>query len=321
MGLKDEELAGLSAEERAALEDGEAEELASLKKIAADDDGDLAAGPAGATGTDENGSAPAAETSGVGADDGEGNASGTPDTGGVTGAVSRDEEGGDLFVPVYQAALPDDFKESLDAVKAEREALVQRFKDGELSFDDFRVADRELQDKETDLLGLRTKAEIAAEMAQQSAAQRWNWEVTRFMRDTLKSEGIDYKNNRLLNAAFDTAVKDLAGAPENSDKSGEWFLEEAHKLVKDQLGIGKVTVPKKEEPAGDPVKAAISARKAAVPVVPKTLGHVPAADESDVGQDEFASLEALASTDVMAYERALAKMTPEQERRFLRSAA
>jgi len=300
--MKHEDMAGLSAEEREALEEGEAAELDALKKIAGAGDEDDDGAAAGSDDADAAGAA--AETEGEGAQ-----------TAGAT-----EDEGPEPFVPVYQAQLPENFETSLGEISAEREALAEKFKAGDMQFEEFRVADKALQSKETDLLALRTKSEIAAEMAQQSAAQRWNWEVTRFMKDTLKGEGIDYKNNRLLNAAFDIAVKDLAGAEANADKSGEWFLEEAHKLVKAQLGIGKA---KREDPAppADPVKPAVNARRAAVPAAPKTLGSVPAAAESDVGQDEFASLEQLAGTDVMAYERALAKMTPEQERRYLRNAA
>jgi len=308
MGLKDEDMAGLSAEEREALAEGEAAELDALKKIAGDSgDEDDAADGGGVPGDED------AEVDAAGA------AAETEADGAQTAGATEDD-GPEPFVPVYQAQLPENFETSLGEISIEREALAEKFKAGDMQFEEFRVADKALQAKETALLALRTKSEIAAEMAQQSAAQRWSWEVTRFMRDTLKGEGIDYKNNRLLNAAFDIAVKDLAGAAENADKTGEWFLEEAHKLVKAQLGVGKV--PKKDDPLpADPVKAAVNARKNAVPSAPKTLGSVPAAAESDVGQDEFAQLEQLAGTDVMAYERALAKLTPEQERRYLRVAA
>jgi len=300
--VSDAELEGLSDEERAALAaDDDAAALAAIAGTA-DEDDDAATVTTAAT------AAPAEE------------APAETDTAAATADTTEEEDAPAPFVPVYDAQLPADFDAKVTELNTRHDALADKFNGGDLTFDEYRAQAKAISDELANLQALRTKAEISSEFNQQNAAQRWQWEVSRFMKDVLKSDGIDYAGNKLLNAALDVAVKDLANNREHVDKSGEWFLEEAHKQVKSQLGIGK-TAPNTPAPTPkDPVKEAVNARKAQVPAAPTTLSAVPNAAEADVGQDEFAALDRLAETDVMAYERALAKLPADVQDRYLRAA-
>ncbi|MGA2229087.1 MAG: hypothetical protein ABSH41_32025, partial [Syntrophobacteraceae bacterium] len=53
--------------------------------------------------------------------------------------------------------------------------------------------------------------------------------------------------------------------------------------------------------------------------LPKTLTGLPAAEGNDTAQNEFAQLDALAEKGGVEYEKALARLTLDQEKRWLRS--
>jgi len=316
--ITDAELNNLSEQERLALQGDDA---ATLAAIAAKGDG--------ATGED---TIPGGEdtAAGGGGDDTLAGASGDDTLAGAGGEDTLAGAAGDAttqdddpapFAPVYDAKLPEDFNERMDGLRTQEQELADKFSAGDITFDEYRKESKALSDQIMELNGLRTKAEISTEMSEQTARQRWAWEVDRFMKDTLKAEGLDYKGNPLLNVAFDAAVKTLANDPKNAHQSGEWFLEEAHKNLKAQLGLGKKPDEKKPDEKQlteeERKQQAIDQRKRGIPEAPKTLSGVPAAAASDTGQDEFAQLDSLAETDVMAYEAALAKLPKDAQARYL----
>jgi hypothetical protein len=295
--------AQLTPEELAAIQDDDqpsGDELAAMQRIADgaakndDDDGnDDDAGDPNAAPIEGKGATPAAAAN--------------TDTGAAT-----DEDPAPAAVAHYDAKLPSDYDDQIKALKDRDAELRQKFKDGDIDIDERDQGLAELSEQREQLVVLRAKAEISQEMTQQTAQQQWQNSVNTFMSSAAKEEGgIDYRKDAAKAEDLDTFVKHLANKVENSDKPMDWFLTEAHKRVQALHGV--TPTPNK----ADALKAAKDQRKPSLDSLPKTLAQVPGGDgPGDVGS-EFADIEAL---EGQAYEDAIARMTPAQREKFLRSA-
>jgi hypothetical protein len=211
------------------------------------------------------------------------------------------------FRPRYEAKLPDDFATQEAAIKEQADALVAKFKGGDIDFDQYQVEAAALAKSERALDEIRLKASLSQEMTAQTAEQQWAFTVQRFMSATAKAEGgIDYAKDAEKNADLDLFVKALARDEKNSDKPAEWFLHEAHKRVQAMHGITTKPTP--------PAPPAAS-RKPPLSAAPKTLAQVPGGDgPGDVDGNEFADIDRLTGE---AQEAAIAKMTPSQRERYM----
>jgi len=209
----------------------------------------------------------------------------------------------------YKVELPADFDDQLKANKSSVSELRQKLNDGELDQAEHDAALDQLQDKREELLELRARARISAEMRQQADSDNWIAAINTFVADAgTKAElGIvDYKSDAAKQADLDAFVKVLAKAPGNENKSSRWFLEEAHKRV-----VALHGVPTTKKPAD--VK-----RKPDVTEVVQNLADVPGgAGDADPASSEFAELDRLTGA---AYERALAALPPEKRTNYLMSA-
>ena len=297
--VTDDEMNMLSDEERAALADGDkaagsaAGDLGATEVIP-DDKPAAATTPGGDDDDDDEapaGDAPADETP---ADE-------TPADETPAASIGEREE---PFVPTYRAEPVENYAEKIAAID-------KQFEDGELTMAEY--------NRQRDaLVRQQTKAEIADDQNEQLSRQRWQWEVKHFIKDISRNEGIDY-NRPLLNAALDTAVKalaaetDAAGNLINVNKEGDWFLQEAHKRVKEELGLGR----KPEAPDNTPPKPA----KGAGPrLVPTTLAQVPAAELPDTGAaDPFANIDKMFEAGrTEEAEMELAKLSKADQLKYLR---
>ena len=312
-GIDKDLLDTLTPEERAAIEDQEysPEELASMKGIAGegdadgDDDNDGDGDDKGSA-SSENDSAAATPAS----------AAPAADKPADTVVPAAKEENESVLAPTYNAQLPADYDEQVAALKSETKALAEKFKAGEIDFDDYQEQLDQLTERRDQLAELRLKASISEEMKEQTQEQLWVAAVKKFTSATMRVEGIDYEKDVEKQSDLDTFVKSLASNPKNADKSFDWFLVEAHKRVKALHGIADKRPaadggdpPKKEEPQARP------SRKPPIESAPKTLAHVPGSDgPGDVG-GEFADLDAL---EGMELEQALAKLSPAQRDRYLK---
>ncbi len=332
MPMTAEELAGLSDEERAALAEGDDEDLAALKQIVGDKDDE-----------GEDGGADKDADKGADKDAGKDAAAEKPaaedDSATETPAAEEQEPG---FVAQYHSAPVEDYAVKVAAIETRRAEALQQFKDGDIDAEEFST---QIQTVESELRVLdraQVKAEISAEATKQAAEQEWAWEIKRFMRDTATREGIDYRvdlaqqnliraqeskkaediavaqealrRTRRLNAALDVEVKAISQEPESEGKTSVWCLHEAHRRLKADFGLGKkATVAK---PA-DSEKADLR-RKPDLKVVPPNLGSVPAAGGADdsTGGGEFAHLDNL---EGMELENALAAMSRADQDRYLRA--
>ena len=233
------------------------------------------------------------------------------------GVASDDGETETPFKPKYQVQLPEDFASQVDALNEDFKVLAKQFKDGDIDFDNYNHKVTELNSKRDELTTLKTQAAVFEQMNAQTAEQEWSWTVSKFIKTTAKTEGIDYSKDEEKAADLDLFVKRLASDTKHADKPGDWFLTEAHRRVKALHGVQD----SQQESKPDPKKAiqdAKNSRKPDATALPKNLSQVPGGDgPGDIGNDEFAELDSLDGLDL---EAAIAKMTPAQRDRFLKAA-
>lgn len=208
----------------------------------------------------------------------------------------------------YAASLPADYADKVAALQQESDDLAAKFRDGTIDIDEFQTESAAIATRRDDLVVQRAKAEISSEMSEQTAVQQWEGTVARFVKASA-DQPIDYNKNAAALEDLDQFVRVLSNKPEHEDKSGEWFLKEAHKRV---LALHAVDEAKPTPPQPNtPEKPAV--RKAPVASIPKTLAQVPGSDGVGDLAGEFADIEALDGFDL---EQAIHRMTPAQRERF-----
>jgi len=208
----------------------------------------------------------------------------------------------------YEARLPDDFSDRVEALASAEASAWSEFNDGKLDQTELQSKLSAIANDRVELNALKIKADISQEMSAQSSQQLWLATVQRSMNDFAKPEngGIDYRKDEAKAADLDQFVKLLANNNANANKPMEWFLTEAHRRVQALYGIAPAL---KKETIAD----ATERRKPVVSNAPKTLAHVPGSDgPGDIGS-EFADIDNLAGD---ALEDAIRRMSPEQRERF-----
>lgn len=302
-------LAMLSPEERAALSDDAQDDADIAKKIAGDDDTD------GDTDADDGKAAAKTAAKKVEPDDDadddadddtdEDDGQATAKAAQVDDATAKADDNAAEIVPIVMDLSPIDvqYKDAIKALNDEKTIKLQEMMDGVITA-------KEYSDYEAGYLANRDAA-----AADRNDRMAWFREVNEFQNKVLKESGINYSTDTKMNAAFDRWIKQLAMDPDNAQKDGSWFLSEAHEMVKTQYRIADTAAPKKAPAAEAPKTRAGKAPNTSN--LPPTLARLPAASEADTGDEgEFAHIERLSGIE---RERALARMTPEQEDRYLRS--
>jgi hypothetical protein len=289
-------MATLTPEERAVIEadDLSPDEVAAMQRIAGDGEGD--------DDDDGDSQANAAPIEGRGA---------APDDD-ADESAAEPAQARQSSAPRYEAPLPADYEARVQEIIDREAELKRQFRSGEMEFDDFEAQRSELLTEREGLTIARAKAEISQEMTAQSAQQAWQSSVNNFLAVTAQDGGLNYRADPEKFEDLDNFVKTLAAKPGNADKPMEWFLTEAHKRVQALHGLSRPT------PTPTPTnKPGNTRRTAPVDAIPQTLANVPGGDGPGDVEGEFADVMAL---DGMEYESAIARMTPGQRERFLRSA-
>jgi hypothetical protein len=216
-----------------------------------------------------------------------------------------------VFVPQYSAEVPADAKEQMALLRAEERAAFAKLMDGEEGMDtEAYNAIRDRTDAAIDDLKTRAlTASIFRQATEQAATQRareeWDSAKTQCFAQ-FKADGQDYTDSTKpgLLAAYNHHLKALGANPANEDKNSDWFLREAHRLTRADLGITS-------KPSANTVQMARGVDKSSIP---PTLSRVPPAADASIAGDEFAHL---ANMSGAALEKAIAGMTPEQLDRYL----
>lgn len=205
--------------------------------------------------------------------------------------------------PAPPPLIPD---EKIDELKKKVEDAKEKFDLGEITYEEFSDARREL-DRAQD------RNELIRETFNSQRESYWQFEQSRFF-----AAYSDYSTNRALNGAFVSEVNRLIADPENNSFTDMQLLIKAKRNVESELGILK---PKKEETPPDPKAEAEKneqARKKALESgadrtkLPPNLGDLPVA-ETDTGAGKWDYLDKLEGA---AYEKAVAKLSPAEREEY-----
>lgn len=275
----DQSLAGLSPEELAALneDDGAGNDVDAdaLRAVAGDDEEDQDAGAAG--GNDE----------GVDAEDA------------ADDALEDEAEAVSDFVPRQSVDAVENFEAKMVEIKEAKAELREQLNNGDIDLDQYEAKKDEIADVETALRIKQAAAENAARQNEHLDAERWKWEQEQFFGDKRNAM---YKD-KIVMAALNAAVIDLANDPKHANQKGTFFLNEADKIVRERFNMGN---PQSKD-------GGKQERRPDLSKIPKTLSNLPAAASDNDDGGEFAHLDKLSGMDL---ERALAKLSPEQAERY-----
>lgn len=225
-------------------------------------------------------------------------------------AAAGDVEEGEAkpFSPTFKVEVPADAKEQIAALRTEHDEAFGKLMAGEIEAADYKAIKNRTDDAIDDL---KTKALTASIFQQaneqtqdQIAANEWKT-AERAAFEGFKSQGLDYQAKPALMAAYNTHLKALGNDPKNERRDAPWFLAEANRLTRADLGLPAAAAKKGADPARNRVDLS---------ELPPTLRGVPAAATGAIGADEFAHLRNL---DGLELERAHAKLTPEQRDRWM----
>lgn len=197
--------------------------------------------------------------------------------------------------PILVVDSPTDADDKLKAIATQKEDLITKFDDGEITAKEYQQQLDALAKQERDIERAMERAALAAEMEQQRLKNEWTSTVNAFI-----DANPVYKDNARLYRALDQEVREVAMSEEGKAMSGAKILAKAHENLAQAFGFAA-------KPAADKGKAAPK------PDLPPSLHGVPAADANDVTGGKYAALDRLAATNPIAYEEALMKL-PDSER-------
>lgn len=224
-------------------------------------------------------------------------------------AAAGDQGAGDI-APLDLKFLDTEFKNRQAALDTQNQKDFKAMMDGEIEPEEYAARNTKYMN---DRDGLRDE---------KVAHASYYTDVHGAKQAALK-DGINYDKDPEKGAAWDEWVKRIAGNPANAAMSDSEILAAAHKKVMVEFdlkpGAGSAAGTKAAQNSGKNVAdgkkvAEKQGRAPKLDNIPPTLGGIPAAATSD-GQDggEFAHLENLSG---MAYERAIAAMSPDQRERY-----
>lgn len=209
-------------------------------------------------------------------------------------------------VPLIRPGQTDDAEARTAELEGKLDALAQQFEDGEITTAEFLKQQRLVQ---TDMNNLQMQAfrtELSQETTQARAEQTWYGEVERFL-----NQNPEIGKSQLRLQSYDAVLRQVTGDEANASLSAQEQLAKARDLWAEELGI--TLKPAEPDPKKDPKPTKSAQDRPATP----SLNDVPAAQAQALDDGKFAHLDRLADSDPVAFEDALAKMTPELRDQYL----
>ena len=274
---------GLTDEERAALEE------------------DIDEGDEDETSIDDGADSDA--DAGDDADAGETVAAAADDT--VQAAADAAEPAAATSSPILVVDAPADADAKLKDIATAKDALISQFDDGDITAKEYQQQLDALAKQEREIERAVERSALAAEMEQQRLKNEWAATVNAFIEI---NDVYNPTTNPRMYRALDQEVRDVAGSPEAKTMTGAQILAKAHENLAQAFGFEA----KKEAPAG-------KVRRVPKPGLPPSLDKVPAAEMLDVTSGKYGALDRLASTNPLAYEEALMKMSDRERDEYLAS--
>lgn len=318
--MDEELLAGLTDEERQALEDLESQEdnaseddpevtdedLKNQKPDVDDEEeeGDDNNEGEGDEGDDDEGGEGGDEGAGDGDDEANDGAD-DGDDGDEPGTVTAQQ------APIFVAEAPADAEAKLQEIADKKAALVEQFDDGELTAKEYQQQLDALNKEERAIERALDKAQIAADMEHQRQVNEREATINAFLTEHQIKR--DPKDLRFV--ALDAAVRIVASQEENAQLGVREILQKAFDECVSQ-GLIQSKKPKAEaEPKQE--KKPVKVRKQID--APKTLANVPASEISDTSSARFAHINRI--KDPEAREAAFMKLSPAEQEAYLQSGA
>lgn len=222
-------------------------------------------------------------------------------------------------VPLIRAELPADFDDQMKAItdrrseiRTERRSLTDKYEDGDMTSKEYHDALDKLEDELSDLNDQRyelkrqeEKVKLAQEVNQSQAETRWYTTVETFL-----GEHPEITRNQTLVTVYDQIVQRVTAETMQAGKEpGLADLQKAYKQWAEDLGVTPQKPAKDtgKQPAKQDQQPQNKARN-----VPPTLGKVPAAEANDTDDGKYAYLDRLAESDPLKYEAEIAKLTDAQ---------
>ena len=298
MGANTEIDDGLTDEERAAI--------ASDDDIIEGDDNeeggdDAAAGDEG--GNDDEGADDAAGNDDAAGDDAA-DAAKPADDAGDDAATEQPAGPQTESAPILVVQPPAEAEAKLQEISTQKADLLEKFDDGDITAREYQTQLEALNKQELDIqLDLR-EAKLAEKIEAQRQANEWNSTVNAFIKENSR---YDPTANPTMYQMLDLEVRRVAVTDEFKNRTdmaaGRAILQKAHENLAKSLGFevskpkGKQTVPKAD----------------AAP----SLHNTPAADTNDVTGGKYAVLDRLSTSDPIAYEEALMKLSERERDAYL----
>lgn len=198
-------------------------------------------------------------------------------------------------VPTYTA--PADLADQIKALEGQVDALDAKFDEGELTAAELRQQTRDIERQIRELERTGERAQLSRD------AQAATWEnetVANFL-----ANNAAYQEGSFLYQALDTEVRKLqVGAYKDNPFSPE-ILTKAHENITSGIAaLSGGAAPRGKDNPGTKQRE-----------IPPNLGGLPSAADDDLGGGgDFAYLDRLQG---LAYEEALAKLTPDQQEAYL----
>ena len=190
---------------------------------------------------------------------------------------------------------------ALDKLNADLADIKKQFDEGDISVDEYidakSVLDRQI-----------VKAELKAELAQESVNKSWEQSQKDFL-----GQNVYLRDNEVLFDAFAMQVNKLLADPKSASMDDASLLKAAQAKVDAAIGRKPGAEPSKDE---SPVRKA-KQQAADVSKAPKTLQGIPAAAAADdVDGNQFGYLDRLSGVE---FEAAIAKLSDSDRTRWARS--
>lgn len=211
--------------------------------------------------------------------------------------------------PLLIVQAPADADAKLAEIAGRKEDLAQKFDDGDITAKEFQKQLDAANKEELNITLQVREANLTQQMEDQRVQNQWVADCNAFV--AAHPEYAD-KEGRAFQVLNETIMA-IARMPSNASLSNEKALAKAHRMVLVELG--------EDAPAAAAAPAAKPApqQKIPRPAAPPNIANLPAAAIPDTSGGEFKHLERLQSTNPDGYEEALLKLSPAQRDRWLRA--
>lgn len=213
--------------------------------------------------------------------------------------------------PVFVAEVPADAEAKLADIASKKEALITQFDDGDITAKEYQKELDGLMKEERQIELAVHEAQLASKMEQQRQQNEWTATVNGFITENPR---YNPQTSPRMYQMLDMEVRAVASSDEFKSRTdstaGRLILQRAHENLAKELGF-------EAKPAGQQPAAKEKAKPVPKPELPPSLHSAPAAEANDVTGGKYAVLDRLASTDPLAYEERLMKLSDAEREAYL----